>query len=120
MVLCHRGNIIWIHSTGDIKKTAACRVKPYELSPQKEAAEESDDQSGSEPEVSEQVKMDGTLVHVKKDVVGAEYSNIERNMCFLENAVFVVEVLVLEHCRPEVREAKEEMQNLEDYEIQGC
>ena len=39
-------------------------------------------------------------------------------MCFLENAVFVVEVLVVEHNRPEVKEAKvKEIQNLEDYII---
>ena len=42
---------------------------------------------------------------------------MELSVCFLENAAFVVEVLVLEHKRPEVKEAKlMDIQNLEDYE----
>ena len=37
---------------------------------------------------------------------------------FLENSIFVVEVLVKEHGKPEVKEVKEkEIQNLETYEI---
>ena len=31
MVLCQRGQSIWLHTSGDIKKAAACKVKPYEL-----------------------------------------------------------------------------------------
>ena len=30
-VLCQRGNTVWLHSQGDIKKVAASRVKPYKL-----------------------------------------------------------------------------------------
>ena len=30
-VLCQRGSSVWLHSQGDIKKVAACRVKPYKL-----------------------------------------------------------------------------------------
>ena len=40
-----------------------------------------------------------------------------RSVCFLENAVFMVEVAVSEHNRPEVKEAKEkELRILEDYD----
>ena len=30
-VLCQRGQSFWLHTNGDIKKFAACKVKPYEL-----------------------------------------------------------------------------------------
>ena len=51
---------------------------------------------------------------VEKDVIGAQYLRIEKSVCFLENAVFVVEVLVSENNQPKVTEAKDkEMKNLE-------
>ena len=30
-VLCHRGQSVWIHMHGDVKKLAACRVKLFQL-----------------------------------------------------------------------------------------
>ena len=30
-VHCHRGPSVWLHTIGDIKKVAACKIKPYEL-----------------------------------------------------------------------------------------
>ena len=30
-VLCQRGQSVWIHTNGDIKKVEACKTKPYEL-----------------------------------------------------------------------------------------
>ena len=30
-VLCQRGQSVWLHMNGDIKKVAACKVKPFEL-----------------------------------------------------------------------------------------
>ena len=30
-VLCQRGQSVWLHAGGDIKKLAACKVRPYEL-----------------------------------------------------------------------------------------
>ena len=31
LVICKRGQSVWLHSMGDIKKVASCKVKPYEL-----------------------------------------------------------------------------------------
>ena len=54
---------------------------------------------------------------------------MERSLCFLDNAVLVLEFPVLEQNKPEVKEAQvKEMKNLEDYETfqdvedvgQGC
>ena len=30
-VLCQRGQSVWLHAHGDVKKVAACPVKPIEL-----------------------------------------------------------------------------------------
>ena len=30
-VLCHRGQSVWLHTYGDVKKVAACWVKPFQL-----------------------------------------------------------------------------------------
>ena len=31
VVLCQRGQSVWVHSAGDIKKVASCKVKPFQL-----------------------------------------------------------------------------------------
>ena len=65
---------------------------------------------------------DGTKVkfNIEKDTLWAKNMIMEtngRSVCFLENAVFMVEVAVSEHNRPEVKEAKEkELRILEDYD----
>ncbi len=53
-VICQRGNAIFIHSNGDIKKVAACKIKPYEL---KERTEEKKEENRDEercPEIIEE------------------------------------------------------------------
>lgn len=49
---------------------------------------------------------DNTGADVDKDGIRAKYLQMDKSMCFLENTVFVVEVLVWEHIRPEIKEAK--------------
>ena len=51
------------------------------------------------------------------DVIGAKYLKMKNSVCFLETSVFVGEVPVREHGRPEIIAAKEdEIRNLETYE----
>ena len=38
--LYHKGNAVFIHSNGDVKKVAAYKVKPYELKERKEESKE--------------------------------------------------------------------------------
>ena len=60
------------------------------------------------------MKLQGKIA---KDAIGSKYMKVEQVVCFLENGVFVVEVPVSEHNKPEVKEAKmKEIQNLEYYE----
>ena len=49
---------------------------------------------------------DGTLAVIEKDVIGAKYLKEEKSLCLVENAIFIVEVPVLEHNQPEGKEAK--------------
>ena len=39
-VIYQKGNIVFIHKNGDVKKVAACRAKPYELKERKEESKE--------------------------------------------------------------------------------
>ena len=41
-----------------------------------------------------------------KDAIGAMYLKVANSVCFLESSVYVVEVPVKEHGKPEVKEAK--------------
>ena len=50
-------------------------------------------------------------------MIGAKYLKMEKSVCFLDSAVYVVEVPVREHGKAEVIEAKEkEIENLKLYE----
>ena len=55
-VLCQRGQSVWLHTNGDIKKVAACKVKPYEL------VERTQDK---EKEVSNKVMLEDCLRNVE-------------------------------------------------------
>ena len=39
-MIYQKGNAVFIHSNGDVKKVAACKVKPYELKERKEESKE--------------------------------------------------------------------------------
>ena len=56
-------------------------------------------------------------IDLDTDITGAKYLKMECSVCSMKNAIFLVEVPVSKHNRPEVNEAKiKEIQNLEDYE----
>ena len=97
---------------GEIKKIAACKVKPFELIDRDESKGDS-----SNDEKTDMMMEDGLNADAEKDSIGAKYLKMEHRECFGESSVFVVELPVSEHGRPEVITAKErEIQNLEDYE----
>merc|ERR1712240_51038 len=108
-VIYQKGNAVFIHSNGDVKKVAACKVKPYEL---KERKKESKGEKIEKPDwtkwiqESERSKSEEVIEEVK-DEIGAKYLKMEKSVCFLESSVYVVEVPVREHGKAEVIEAKE-------------
>ena len=44
-VLCHSGQSVWLHTHGDIKNVAACRVKPFQLVDRKAIKNESEQEA---------------------------------------------------------------------------
>ena len=69
------------------------------------------------PDTSTSIDCVEESFYVAKDLIGAKYMQMEHSVCFLVNAVFVMEVPVSEHNRPEVKEEElKETQNFEDYE----
>ena len=132
----HKGNAVFIHSNGDVKKVAMCKVKPYEL---KKRTDEKKEKKGDEercPEIIEEEnkvenddKKEESEVEVEEsedekevrrdlmnDVIGAKYPQVEKSVYFMDYEIFTVEVPVREHGKPEIVEAKEnEIQNLKTY-----
>ena len=129
-ILCQRGQSVWLHRNGDIKKVAACKVKHYELVDRKENEDK-------DKEVSKKVMLEDGLEEVEnlidpdkeelKDVlladtasdnIGAKYLKVIDSVSFSDIAIYTVELPVSEHVRPEVQEAKmDEVNNLLDYDV---
>ena len=144
-VLCQRGQSVWIHTNGDIKKVAACKTKPYELldlEPQN--TQDSPDSQITVPDSQSQGKKqkmvmledglsDGEdvldpeeetrqyameMIDTEKDSVGAQYLKVVNHMSFSDYALYTVELPVSKHNTPEVKEAKmTEVSNLQDYDV---
>merc|ERR1712114_131168 len=141
-VICQRGNTVYVHANGEVKKLAACRVKPCELRERKSEKKEEQNKERDEDKWNRWIEEDGKMEEEKgktenedeeneeieeedmvmtedglKDAVGAKYLRTANSVCFLESLVYVVEVPVKEHGKPEVKEAKEKkIKNLETYE----
>ena len=140
-VIYQKGNAVFIHSNGIVKKLAACKVKPYELKERKEENKEGkrdedawykiieederkennevNGEKEDEQEVEKEEKEDEQEVENDglKDMIGAKYLKMEKSVCFLENSIYVVEVPVREHGKAEIIEAKNnEIKNLKTYE----
>merc|ERR1712240_834030 len=56
-VIYQKGNAIFIHSNGDVKKIAACKIKPYDF---KERTEEENDPKDNEEKSPETVQEDNS------------------------------------------------------------
>ena len=131
-MIYQKGNAVFIHSNGDVKKVAACKVKPYELKERIEEnkeekrdeeicpqiieeenkVENDDKKEESEVEVEEIEDENEVRRDLQNDVIGAKYLQVEKSVYFMDYEIFTVEVPVREHGKPEIVEAKEnEIQN---------
>merc|ERR1711873_16503 len=136
-VIYHKGNAVFIHSNGDVKKVAACKVKPFELRERIEERKEEkrdeercpeiieeenkvendDKKEEKEVEVEENEDENEVRRDLMNDVIGAEYLQVENEVYFMDYSIFTVEVPVREHGKPEIIEAKNtEIENLKTYE----
>ena len=130
-VLCQRGQSVWLHTNGDIKKVAACKVKPYELVDREENEDKDkkvskkvmledrleDVENLIDPE-KEKLKDAMKLADVTSDNIGTNYLKVINSVSFSDLSIYTVELPVSEHGRPEVKEAKmAEVSNLLDYDV---
>merc|ERR1711962_71514 len=53
-VIYQKGNTVFIHSNGDVKKVAACKVKPYDLKERTEEEKEASNEQEKSPEIIEE------------------------------------------------------------------
>ena len=102
-VLCQRGQSVWIHTNGDIKKVAACKVKPFELveiesqgipdshahDKKKKVVMLEDGLSDGEdamPQDEETMQYAVNMIDTEKDSVGAQYLKVcpSQIMLFLQ------------------------------------
>ena len=135
-VLCQRGPSVWLHTNGDIKKVASCKVRPYELVDTENLTHSMDtkkkkvvmledgladvkDEQSENDETIHYVKKDwNDLIEEEKDCIGARYLKVVNHMSFSDYAIFTVELPVSKHGTPEVKEAKQtEVKNLMDYDV---
>ena len=130
---------MWLHAGSDIKKVAACKVRPYELvdaenlqdtqeSPKKKVVMLEyglkDDETHDDEAVNyvmdmwEENKDWNDMIDEEKDCIGAKYLKVVNHMSFLDYAIFTVELPVSKQGTPEVKEAKQtEVKNLMDYDV---
>merc|ERR1712112_284561 len=112
-VIYQKGNAIFIHSNGDVKKVAACKVKPYDL---KERTEEenkanNDKKKESETEIEEIEDENEVRRDLQNDIIGAKHLQVEKSVYFMNYEIFSLEVPVKEHGKPEIVNANNEKEN---------
>ena len=101
VVVCQRGQRVYLHTYGDLKKIAACRVKPFRLLDMDE-----------ESALMEVILKDGLKdvenfqTDLKDDVIGASYLKMAQSVSLSELWSYTIELPVSEHWRPEVKAAK--------------
>ena len=86
-MLCHRGQSVWLHTHGDIKKVAACQVKPFQLIDREAVKNESEQEAEwrqvmLEDGLQDVDKIQDNLKDKEKDTVGANYLKMVNNVSF--------------------------------------
>ena len=118
MVVCQRGQSVYLHTHGDLKKIAACRVKPFRLV---DCAGMEDSAPVKEVMLEEGLEdIENLHTEIKDDAVGANYLRMANSVSFSDFCTYTVELPVSEHWRPEVKSAKQnKIKNIMDYETFG-
>ena len=110
-VLCQRGQSVWLHTNGDIRKVAACKVRPYELvdtkdltdsqnSPKKKVVMLEDGLSDNKTQDDEVFYDAVDTIDEEKDCIGAKYLKVINHMSFSDYAIYTVELPVSKHGTP--------------------
>merc|ERR1712112_461937 len=64
-VICQRGNTVYVHANGEVKKLAACRVKPCELRERKVDEKEEQNKERDEDKWNRWIEEDGKMEEKK-------------------------------------------------------
>merc|ERR1711867_311600 len=121
---------------GDVKKVAACKVKPYDLKEREDepredgekspetverennseddenndktdAETENDEKNEERDDDKEEIENEDEVRNdLQNDVIGAKYLQVEKSVYFIDYEIFSLEVPVKEHGKPEIVEAK--------------
>ena len=95
-VICQRGQSVYLHTHGDLKKIAACRVKPFELLDRDECKE-----SAKDIMLEDGLKdVENRYTDLKDDVIGASYLKMAQSVSFSELCAYTIELSVSQHWRP--------------------
>ena len=115
LVVTQRGQSVYLYTHGDLKKIAACRVKPFELV-------DTDEQTISTENNKEVMLEDG--LEDKKNLFTEQLNKhnndtkmkTTRKISLADTCVYTVELPTTEHWRQDVKVAKKaERKNLQDY-----
>ena len=103
---------MYFHTHGDLKKIAACCVKPFELVEREEQSVSSKTGNVMLEDGLEDVESLFTE-DLRNDRIGASYHKRAHSVSFSEMCTFTVELPTSEHWRPEVKITKKaEIKNL--------
>ena len=99
LVVCQRGQSVYLHTHGDLKKIAACRVKPYRLVERDEQSATSTTGSGKAVMLEDGLEDMECLFtdNFRTDVIGANYLKIAQSVSFSDMCTYTVELLTSEH-----------------------
>ena len=88
-VVCQRGQCVYLHTHGDLKKIAACRVKLFELL-------DRDEESASKEVILEDrlEDMENLYTNLKDDVIGASYLKSAHSVSVSELCSYTIELPV--------------------------
>ena len=113
-VLCQRGQSVWVHTIGDIKKVVTCRVKPFQLI-DRESIKDSNSKKVMLEDGLEDVKNLLDQEDLEGDTIGVKYLMMANTASFLEMSTYTIIFPVSQHGTSEVNAAKRnEIRNLKD------
>merc|ERR1711895_43551 len=135
-VIYQKGNCVFIHSNGDVKKVATCRAKPYDLKERTEEEKEESNEQEKPPEIIEEEneaenddKIEDSETEIEEedenelgrdlqnDIIGAKYLQVEKSVYSMDYKIYSVDVPVKDHGKKEIVAAKnKEIENLKFYE----
>ena len=114
VVVCQRGQSVYIHTLGDLKKIATCQVKPYELKDRDEDSAMDKKEVMTEDGLKD---LDNLYTDIKTDDIGTGYLKMAQSVSFSDLCVYTIKLPLSGHWIPKMKVTKKaEIKNLLDCE----